>query len=185
MRRTLQGRHHRYEVLDVDEPAAAGQRLEFADAHVAASLLHRLLEDPACAALLRDLLVEVTVDASSSMLGQHQVVARLAQLLVTGRIKLHRRAPKVFAAPGTPEDADKKPEKPVPLKEQKYWIHFQLLDEDTGEPVPGVTAELKLPTGEIKRVTSDGEGRVRVKGLPSGSWDLQQMECSDVLEVIE
>ena len=185
MRRTLQGRHNRYEVQDGQEPAPDCVRLTFGDVHEAATLLRRLLTDMASDAMLRALLVEVTLDSCSSNLGQHEVVTRLARLLVTGQVRVHRRGPKVFAAPGSPDDADKKQEKPPSLEEQKYWIHFQLLDDETGEPVPGVTAKLKLPTGEIKMVTSDGEGRVRVRGLPSGSWDLEKMECSDVLEVIE
>ncbi len=185
MRRIIQGRHYRYEILDHQEPTPGGARLTFGDAHEAETLLRRLLDDMASDAMLRHVLVEATLDSSSFNIGQHEVVTRLARLLFTGRVRVHQRAPKVFAAPGTPDDADKKPEKPPSLEEQKYWIHFQLLDDDTGEPVPGVTTKLKLPTGEIKMVTSDGEGRVRVRGLPSGNWDLEQMECSDVLEVLD
>ena len=183
MKRTSQGRHHRFEILDSDEPGPNGERLEFDDTHEAATFLWRLLHDLSFVAPLRDVLLAAVVDAGLSMLGDDEVIARLARLLVIGRVRVYRRAPRVFAAPGTPDDAEKKKEKPAPLKEQKYWIHFQLVDDETGEPVPGVTAKLKLPTGEIKTMTSDGEGRIRVRGLPSGTWDLQQMECSDVLEV--
>lgn len=183
MRRTLQGRYHRYEVLDFDEPPPDGERLKFPDVYGASNLLRRLLDDLSSVAPLRDVLAAAAVDTDLAMLGQPELVARLARLLVTGRVRIYRWEPRVFAAPGTPDDDEKKPEKPSPLKEQKYWIHFQLVDDETGEPVPGVTAKLKLPTGEIKQVTSDGEGRIRVRGLPSGTWDIQQMECSDVLEV--
>ena len=183
MRRTLQGRYHRYEILDFNEPPPDGVRMKFADVHDASSLLRRLLVDLSSVAPLREVLAAAAVDTDLAMLGQRELVARLARLLVTGRVRVYRFEPRVFAAPGTPDDEQQKPEKPAPLKEQKYWIHFQLVDDETGEPVPGVTAKLKLPTGEIKEVTSDGEGRIRVRGLPSGTWDLQQMECSDVLEV--
>ena len=134
---------------------------------------------------LRSVLLSAAVETNPAGLSQAEVVTRLARLMVTGRVRIYRLAPRVHVAPGTSDDAEKKPEKPAPLKEQKYWIHFQLVDDETGEPVPGVTAKLKLPTGEIKEVTSDGEGRIRVRGLPSGTWDIQQMECSDVLEVTE
>ncbi len=48
------------------------------------------------------------------------------------------------------------------------WIEVQLVGEDD-QPIPDSPYRLELPGGEIQEGRLDGEGRVRVEGLPSGA----------------
>ncbi len=67
----------------------------------------------------------------------------------------------------------------------QHWIKLRILDEDTDEPVEGVTMKIKLPTGEARTFTTNKSGTIEVKGVPEGTWDIQEMTDSDALEVVK
>lgn len=114
---------------------------------------------------------------------------RLAAALASGRIRVVLRGERQRAAPGlggdpSQDDTQEAAEESLADKKKTHFIKFQVTDEDTGKPLPGVTVKLRLPTGELRTLTTDGQGMVKVEGLPEGgSWDLEAIESNDTLEV--
>ena len=82
-------------------------------------------------------------------------------------------------APAPRPPASKPP--PAPLT---TWIKFQVLDDETGQPVQGVVLAVKLPDGTTKKSTTDASGMIEITGIPPGTCDIESMIDSDALEVI-
>lgn len=64
------------------------------------------------------------------------------------------------------------------------WIAFQVIDDATGAPVPGVDLHLKGPEAASGSYTTDGEGLVHLDGLPAGTCDLEQVLDSEAFEIV-
>jgi hypothetical protein len=65
------------------------------------------------------------------------------------------------------------------------WIRFRVIDDATDQPVAGVTLTLTLPDGKTQDVTSGDDGMIEVKGLVSGTCDIQKMSDSEAWEVVQ
>jgi len=50
----------------------------------------------------------------------------------------------------------------------RSWIEVQLIGEDDS-PIPNEAYELRLPGGELISGTLDGQGSVRLDGIPPGT----------------
>ncbi len=67
-----------------------------------------------------------------------------------------------------------KPEETKPGEEKKTdWIEIQLIDKDTGEPIPGEYYECKLADGSIASGTLDDKGFVRIEGVDPGTAEIK------------
>jgi hypothetical protein len=187
LKRTLRAGALEYEVWLLRQAADASPR--HSSLHSARSFLDRFARDPGNLVVIRDLLRQ---EFSQSCFGasDQQVLDRLAGLIAAGRLRL-------VPLPTSPVSPTSKhfarvlgpiaePEKPAKVIDSSaHWIHLLIVDDETGDPVSNVTVSLKLPSGEIKQFTTDGEGRIRVQGLPPGSWDLEQMEGEDAIDVVK
>ena len=49
----------------------------------------------------------------------------------------------------------------------RSWVEIQLVGEDDS-PIPNEKYALKLPGGKLLEGTLDGQGKVRIEGLPPG-----------------
>lgn len=179
--------------------------VEFPHRGVAVSFLNRLRADPGGMASLRGLLRDAggaQLPAEIGRLGDDAVVQRLAEMLVSRRLKLMRlpdeapapaeATPQKEEAPPPPEPVlmttQKEEEEPPPQAEPQPPTHFVqvvVLDAVSGDPLPDVTATLKLPTGDVEALVTTVEGKARKEGLPEGAWEIQKMENEEVLEVTE
>lgn len=187
MKRTLRAGALEYEVRLLHLAADASPR--HSNLHSARSFLDRFAREPGNLMILRDLLHQ-EFSQSCTGVSDQQVLDRLAGLIAAGRLQL---VP-LPTSPVSPTSKDfarilgpmREPEKPAKVIDSSaHWIHLLIVDDETGEPVSNVTVSIKLPTGEVKQFTTDGEGRIRVQGLPPGSWDLEQMEGEDAIDVVK
>jgi len=64
------------------------------------------------------------------------------------------------------------------------WIAFRVIDDATEKPQSGVQLKIKLPTGEVREFTTDGDGRIRIDGLQPGSCDIEKMLDDQAFEVV-
>jgi uncharacterized Zn-binding protein involved in type VI secretion len=63
-------------------------------------------------------------------------------------------------------------DKPAPPEKiEKGNLDFALLD-DEDNPIEGVNYEVKLPDGNIRKGKTDKDGKVSLKGIPTGSSDV-------------
>ena len=74
------------------------------------------------------------------------------------------------------------PSKPVT---DDTWIEFRLLDEDTGDPVPGIRLRLTLPDGSVCLGVTNEDGRLHTSGFPQGTCDLEQILAEEAFEVVQ
>ncbi len=84
----------------------------------------------------------------------------------------------------TAEESTIDTETTVP-QEETDWIEFRVVDDGTGQPVSGVRLKIRLPTGEIRDYTTDGDGIVRIGDLPDGMCDIVEIKDLDAAEVVQ
>ena len=87
--------------------------------------------------------------------------------------------------PAVEEEGEEAVLAPAAVPEAEHWIKLQIVDDDTNEPVKGVSMKIKLPSGEVKQFKADSNGTIEIKGVPEGTWDIEEMIDSYALEVVE
>jgi hypothetical protein len=183
-----------------DEGYKADAILEFRDASALLDFLRAHLEDPLGMQTLRDVLAEELTFTAISRMDDHEVLEQLAWHMLCGYIKLVPLAisqPAVQAGISVQERPEATEEEapigpvvtaapPVVAASEavRHWIKFQVVDEDTNQPLPGVGLKIKLPTGALKEYTTDANGMVEINDLPHGTCDIEQMLDPDALEVM-
>ena len=140
--------------------------------------------------VLRDLVVERHGTSDLSNLHDHRLLEFIAWELEEGRLRVAEefRAMSSIGRAQAPvkDDTGDKPFEPPPEppKDEKTWITFQILDDETGQPVAGVTLTVKLTDGTTKKSKSDGSGLIEFKDIPPGACSIESMSDSDALEVV-
>jgi hypothetical protein len=71
-----------------------------------------------------------------------------------------------------------------PFKElpTKHWIELEIVDDETGEPVPGVRVSLRLPDGRSLEKTTNADGIIHVDGQPDDVWTI--VDVKEPVEVV-
>lgn len=83
-----------------------------------------------------------------------------------------------------PDTVEKEPVRVEPARTETGWVAFQILDDETGVGVAGVTLTLRLPDGSERDVTTGAGGHIQLTGLPPGPCEILEMSDSDALEVV-
>jgi hypothetical protein len=162
---------------------------DFSDTGSALSFLQDLRDDPFSMAVLRELVAEKYGSSDLSNRNDHRLLELVAWELETGRL----RVAGVFRpltiggkahAPAEGEAEEPAPEPAAPATGEKTWIKFEILDDETGQPIQGVTLAVKLPDGTIKNSKTDGSGMIEIRDIDPGSCSIESMTDSDALEVL-
>jgi hypothetical protein len=162
---------------------------DFSDTGSALSFLQDLRDDPFSMAVLRGLAEERYRASDISNLNDHRLLEIVASELESGRL----RVAGVFRpltiggkahAPAEGEAEEPAPEPAAPATDEKTWIKFEILNDETGQPVQGVTLAVKLPDGTIKKSKTDGSGMIEIRDIDPGSCSIESMTDSDALEVL-
>ena len=72
------------------------------------------------------------------------------------------------------------PQKPT----KNTWIEFELLDDNTDEPIASVPFSIKLPNGNTVTKSTDATGVIRIDDVPPGVCDITKIIDNRGLEVI-
>ena len=72
------------------------------------------------------------------------------------------------------------PQKPT----KNTWIEFELLDDNTDEPIASVPFSIKLPNGNTVTKSTDATGVIRIDDVPPGVCDIKKIADDRGLEVI-
>jgi hypothetical protein len=177
------------------ETFAEGEKpAEFLDVHDAFHFLARLTEDSFNEMAMRRWAEEHSLIIDPSENDWREILLQLAGLIISGRIRVLREGDwwhsDVFGrsaveATEQEEEEEEEEEEETPADEDELtWIKFEIVDDETGDPVKGVTLKLKLPDGREVNAKSDGSGMIEVKDIPSGTVDILRMIDSDTLEVV-
>jgi len=71
----------------------------------------------------------------------------------------------------------------APSEKETNYLEIVLVDDESGEPMAGVTCQLKLPDGSSSKKTTDSQGRIHIDGVPGGTFDIEDIS-DDALEVV-
>lgn len=152
--------------------------------------LGRLAGDPANMATFRRLLAEDLPAPDVLRLDDAGVLRQVAWRLDAGRWSvrpaLHAYGGGATSAPPEPPSAEA-PEEAVPEPPPAAdlgWVAFDVIDDETGLPVSGVTLTLRLPDGTVRDVTTGASGSLYLSDLPAGTCDIVEMTDAHALEVV-
>lgn len=183
------------------ESRGKGSSLSFPDEFSARAFVRQLLREKSNTGSLRRYLLRAGFVTNLSRLDDRKLIREFARRLVSGRIRIVRvdkgTHPARWAIPGgTSTQREEKPteERPRPrpvaftevrdTEETRNWVKFRVVDDETGEPVQGVTLKLKLPSGEVGKPTTNRRGGIDLYDLTPGTVDIQEIIDSDALEVV-
>ncbi len=177
------------------EPGEA-QRIGLADAR---AVLRRFFGDPLAVVALRGVTARRVGPSTVSTWTDEEVLEHLVGQLVAGSLELVRTArpmpsfPPATSAP-LPEEVEsgasrrrqvERSRRSAPAAESvEHSIAFQVIDDDTEEPLSGVSLRLKLPDGSVATYTTNAQGRVHVADLDPGACDLEAVDGEDAVEVV-
>lgn len=198
MRKVLSHGSQTVELVRAGEAAPVETAVALSSRSSAVAFLRAFTRDPLNITTLRRALAGEIGHQRVGRLSDAAVVDQLATQISRGRLQvaLHGTSRAVVKPPPREawQRAKPKEEEPVvlesttgPAPEPKTgsWIRFRVVDDATGKPVAGVTLSLKLPDGKTQDVTSGGDGRIEVKGLVSGTCDIQKMSDGEGWEVVQ
>ena len=187
MGRVLRKGFREFQLVEWHEAHPAEGASEFRDEFSALEFLRGFMPDRFSMMTLRDILSEDHFYKDLSRLHDQDVLGEIANRLATGRLKL---VPFTVPQPPTQPPAAEEPEEelapPIAVApEVANWIKFQVVDDETDQPVQGVKLKIKLPTGEVKEFTTDTQGMIEIKDLPPGTCDIEEMIDDEALEVVQ
>jgi hypothetical protein len=176
-----------YEIFSSGHLPDAGTPLEFTDEHFAYLFLARLAQDPLNILELRLVAADLGLGLSSYNTTETDLLRCLAANLVDRRIRVfgfeEERLVVDSTKPGETETTPP-PIRPPKAAEEKTWIKFQVLHDETGRPVAGVQVTVKFPDGSTKESRTDETGMIELTDIPAGSYGIEAMMHSDAFEVV-
>ena len=209
MRRILESNTRRVEILRLHERDAADVPMRFGDRLLTLDFLRVFMRDPMNMMTLRNALAEVFPVMDISRLTDDETLQRFSWQIADRYFELVLRVEGIShlvgvgagesseagseadseAAGGADETAQEAPVTSVPAapiapQEERDWIEFRIVDDETDLPMPGIELKIKLPTGETKDYTTDANGIVHIDDLTSGTCDIVEMTDPDASEVV-
>lgn len=166
--------------------------LIFDDEREAYTYLRRLAASEENLTSLRYFLNDSGLALESRPLGDHALLQLLAARIASGQWLLVRESEpeRRFTAggrkPNTKPDQPPPPPppEPAPTPAEKTWIKFEIVDDESGKPVPGVTLRVRLPDGQERSGTSNAAGLIEFTEIQPGACDILKMIDSHTLEVV-
>jgi hypothetical protein len=160
--------------------AAAGEGPDLRDRAHARTLFARLLRDPGNARTLRTVLADAAPGIADSRVSEAELADHLASHAAAGRLRLiaPSRASNEFRTQNDqpPDDPEPQPLPPAPppprTMRRTTWVKFKVVDDATGEPVPGVRLRITTPDGIENFYTTNSAGMIELDGIDRGACDV-------------
>ncbi len=177
-----------YEIVGLADSAKADLALELSDEQFAYDFLARLAQDPLNLPELRAFAADLSPDFSSFNTRDSDLLRFLAANLAARRLRVRGvKEERIVVDSNVPEEVETEaapPEVPKPPEEEKTWIKFQVVYDDTGLPVSGVQLIVTYPDGTSKGHWTFEDGMVEITDIPRGEYAIKSMVYSDSFEVI-
>lgn len=197
----LKGISKDYEIRNCFESGSREDALRFDSSETARDFLTQLLQDPSDLHTLRQVACECFFSGFCYRFDDQELLDNASWGLFVGDILIipHDRptygdtVPTVSGKPaeappplepGIPQSPQSQPAAPIPDTET-HWIRFQVVDDETENPLDGVELTLRLPDGSIQSYTSDSDGTVYIADVPTGVCDIEELNHDQAVEVVE
>jgi len=165
--------------------------IRFFDEREVFATLRRISDDDLNRVEIRRFAVEAELITDSRSISDRRLLKLIASGIISGRLMAVR--PGEWTRGTTSGESKEKkddpppppePTPPPPDKTEKTWIKFEIIDDETGKPVSGVTLKVKLPDGESRSATSNAAGLIEITNIPPGTCEIERMIDADTLEVV-
>ena len=181
-----------YSIIVAHRRKADEAAVLFDDERGAFVFLRRMAQDDVNRTAIRRFALDAGFVGEVHPRSDYRLLKYLAAKIITGQLLIVRPGEREEDVTSDepkhdqPAKADPPPakEEPPPAKNEKTWIKFEIVDEDTGKPVCGVTLKVKLPDGQSRNATSNAAGLIEITNIPPGTCDIERMVDSDTLEVV-
>lgn len=119
---------------------------------------------------LRAALAVTARDAPVDVLGDGEVLDRLAALVAQGRLVLVGLRPGPGQVPPLFREEPPPASEPPPEDQPTAWLEVSLMDDsDPPAPVAGAKYVVELADGTVIEGYLDGQGKARIEGIQEGS----------------
>jgi hypothetical protein len=175
----------RVEITGPGEPSRAALGRTFRDPADAVAFLRGLRSDDSDLAVLRKLLWDLQPGLDVSRLDDQQVLEEAARCLAGGdaQVASPGAAAELIRGGAEVEPREAEPEQPA-AGPQTSWIKFKVVDDETGEPIPDVKLEVRLPNGNAREYSTRPDGMIEVDEIDPGTCDILKMTDEQALEVV-
>jgi hypothetical protein len=173
----------RFTFLAPGDPIVEGELLSLDDALRARSFLERFLTDPSDMPALRDFHAERVGPGLLDYMSDHEVVDAIARSIEAGEVRVIREPE--FLPGGEAEHLPEEPEPVAPaVTETGHWIKFRVVDDETEEPVAGVTLSIREPSGAVRDYETRPDGMIEIDEIDAGTCDIVSMNDDEAIEVV-
>ncbi len=173
----------RFSFLTRGETTVEGDPVVLDDEFRARTFLEQLMVDSSDMMTLRELYAESVGCGPLSHLSDRQIIDSLARSISAGDVRVVRE-PEFL--PGG--EAERLPEEPEPVApavtETRHWIKFRVIDDETEEPVAGVTLSIREPNGMVREYETRRDGMIEVDDIDAGTCDIVSMSDDEAMEVV-
>jgi len=166
------------------------QPLDFQNERDAFQFLIGMSQDEFNAAAIQSFAAEDIPILNMFAVGEPKVLAYIAANIVAGRFHVVRAgAYQLPLATGGRSTEPAEPAEPAepeepPPPDEKTWIRFEIRDDETNEPVSGVTLKVILPDGTPANKKSGPDGIIEWTDIDPGTCEIERMLDGDTLEVV-
>jgi hypothetical protein len=179
-----------YQLVGPHEFVDSGSYLDFQDEFFAYGFLNKLAEDSFNLAAIRRIAWEYGLDMEPPTVTHADVLKCLATELIARRLRV-LRTDAWWDRPGSSRKGDRPGDQPgkdepppPPASDEKTWINFEVLDDETEKPVSGVILHLQLTDGRIFKAKTNAAGMIEITDIPAGACGIEYMTDPDSLEVV-
>jgi hypothetical protein len=167
------------------------EAIRFFDEREVFASLRRIIDDDLNRVELRRFAVEADLISDSRSVNDRRLLKLISSGIASGRLMAVR--PGEWTRGTTSGESKEKKDDPPPPPEpapppppttEKTWIKFEIIDNESGKPVSGVTLKVKLADGGSRSATSNAAGLIEITNIPPGTCEIERMIDSDTLEVV-
>ncbi len=153
------------------EPSPGQRRV--ADDGEARSLLSPCEYEPAAMRRIRRLLRDVE-PCADDQISDGQVLTSVARWVGGGRVSMWvSQPPERYMQMTTAPDFDVVEPLLLEPEPELSRVAFQVLEQDSGEPIEGIELSITLPDGSVKKSKTDADGLIDIRDIPVGLCDVR------------
>jgi len=190
VRRVIHNGFQRFEILEFQQSRPRDAFKKFRDRFSAIDFLRGLMREPLNMMTLRKTLAEGPFRADLSRFNDYEVLAQLAQQLVSGQVKI-ALSPLPIPTWSHAEQAVEEEEAALGaafVPETASWVKFKIVDDATGQPISGIKLKIKLPDGSQKELSTGVNGLIESNDIDPGtcevSCDIKGAKLEDTLAFV-
>ena len=174
---------------EAPEPRRETIPIDFGDEVSARGLFSEVLRDPLQMINLRILLSREGLAGDISRLPDQDLITEVSRKVTAGYIRVagpnintrsigsgSSQADRQRGGEDTRERTSRRAQafpQPGSGEEPGHWIGLRVVDDETGEPISGVSLKIRLSSGKTRKPSTDDQGSIELQDIPPGTVDIE------------